>query len=171
MERLALFTFGVLNAPARSLPRFQRLGAQIYRRIAGSPGFIGQATGDDPDKSHFEQRWGGWGEFAAPYWYQKGRTAADFAAAATLSLWVDVESAYAFTYGGLHGTALNRRDEWFEASAHPTVVMWWVGADERPCWADAVAKLEALDADGPQPQAFTFEHRFTPPSIRLDSGS
>ena len=142
------------------------MGAAIYRGIANNPGFIAHASGDEPAKSHFERHWGSWGEFAAPHWYRKGRTAADFAAAATLSLWTDVDSAFAFSYGGLHRTALARRHEWFETSAHPTVVMWWSADDKVPQWRDGVARLEALEADGPQPEAFSFDHRF-PPSHRF----
>ena len=46
-----------------------------------------------------------------------------------LSLWRDVESLAAFTYGPEHRVVMQDRDDWFLPAAGVTYVLWWVPAD------------------------------------------
>ena len=41
-------------------------------------------------------------------------------APATLSLWDDLESVYAFPYNGRHAEALSKREDWFRKPEWPT---------------------------------------------------
>jgi len=58
---------------------------------------------------------------------------------------------------------MRRRREWFERMPQAFVVLWWVPKGHRPSVAEAIAKLEALRANGPTAQAFTFRQAFAPP--------
>lgn len=102
------------------------------------------------------------GEFAVPAWYDKGRTPETTALAATLSLWTGLRPACDAVYTGLHRKALNRRYDWFERTAHPNHVFWWVSDGVIPTWQDGVARLEHLHRHGSAPDAFTFRHAFAP---------
>ncbi len=102
------------------------------------------------------------GEFAVPSWYGKGRTVGTTALAATLSLWTDLRSAFDAVHTGLHRAALNRRHDWFERTAHPGHVFWWVTEGSTPTWQEGVARLEHLHDHGCAPYAFTFRHSFDP---------
>lgn len=42
------------------------------------------------------------------------------------------------------------------------LALWWVPAGHRPDVAEARARLERLQRDGPTPEAFTFARRFPP---------
>lgn len=166
MSRAALYTFNSLKAPFFStipaIRQFQELGREIYGGIAEADGYIAHAAPADWTSGQFENDWGPWGEFAVPRWYEGSRTADGFAAATTLSLWADVESARDFAYTGLHRTALARRQEWFQKTDGPVSVLWWTSDGGTPTWGDGVERLESLADRGPQPDAFTFRHAFSP---------
>ncbi|KOG91840.1 DUF3291 domain-containing protein [Streptomyces varsoviensis] len=167
MDRLALYTFGVLKRPladSGALTReFYDMGKGVYGEIGRQPGYVAHAVAAEGGRgAHFEADWGVWGEFAVPEWYGKGRTAETTALAATLSLWAGLRSAFDAIYSGLHRTALNRRYDWFERSGQPNYVCWWVSDGSTPTWRDGVSRLEHLRDHGSAPHAFTFHHSFAP---------
>ncbi|MGW8697248.1 DUF3291 domain-containing protein [Streptomyces eurythermus] len=167
MPHLALYTFGVLKSPladpAPATQEFYAIGAAVYPEIGRRPGYLAHAEAADGARGEFfEADWGAWGEFAVPAWYDKGRTAETTALATTLSLWTGLRPAFDAVYTGLHREALNRRHDWFERSAHPNYVFWWVADGVIPTWQDGVARLEHLHQHGSAPHAFTFRHSFTP---------
>ncbi|NEB81617.1 DUF3291 domain-containing protein [Streptomyces sp. SID14478] len=175
MPHLALYTFGVLKSPladpAPLTREFHDSSEAIYRTISRHPGYLARAeVADGAGGTHFDADWGAWGEFAVPAWYGKGRTAGTTALATTLSLWTDLRPAFDAVYAGIHRTALNRRYDWFERTGRPGHVFWWVSDGVTPTWQDGVARLEHLDAHGPAPHAFTFQHAFaaegTPTGIK-----
>lgn len=164
---LALYTFGVLKSPlADSGPltgEFYELGEAVYREIGRQPGHLAHAEPAGGDRCVlFEADWGPWGEFAVPRWYGKGRTPQTTALAATLSLWAGLRAASGAVYSGSHRGALHRRHDWFERTAYPNHVLWWVSDGVVPTWQDGVAGLERLHDQGPAPDAFTFRRPFTP---------
>jgi hypothetical protein len=175
MPHLALYTFGVLKAPLADKGVLTRefLGSAgpVYQAVSGHPGYVdhAEAVGGEPG-AHFASDWGPWGEFVVPGWYGKGRTAESIALAATLSLWTDLGSALDAVYSGPHRAALNRRRDWFERSARPGHVFWWVSDGVVPTWRDGVARLEHLDGHGPTSYAFTFRHPFAPDGTPASSG-
>ncbi len=86
------------------------------------------------------------------------------------SFWRDLESVWAYAYGGEHGEGLQHRREWFEPTDWPSYVAWWVGDDELPSHAEAVERATHLYEHGPTPYAFDFRTAFTPDgqSYKLD---
>ncbi|QMU75769.1 DUF3291 domain-containing protein [Streptacidiphilus sp. PB12-B1b] len=167
MPHLALYTFGVLKSPladpALLTREFYDTGEAVYRKISHHPGYLAHAEAADPGRGAlFDSDWGGWGAFAVPSWYGKGRTPETTALAATLSLWTDQRPAFDAVYTGLHREALNRRYDWFERTGHPGHVLWWVSDGVTPTWQDGVSRLEHLHDHGSAPHAFTFHHSFAP---------
>jgi len=162
---LAMYTFGVLKAPnldpGRLTREFYESVSAIYDGIGQSAGYIAHAVESGRRAgTPFEADWGEWGKFAVPNWYAKGRAPESAAMAMTLSLWTDVRSAREFVYTGLHRSALNRRYDWFEKTGRPGFVIWWIPYGAIPTWLDGVSRLEHLQAHGPAPHAFTFQHPF-----------
>lgn len=88
-------------------------------------------------------------------------------ALANMSTWRSVDDLRRFVYRGLHGTALARRREWFEAPRGPAYVLWWVRAGHRPDWAEAKWRMEQLERLGPTPEAFTFRRAFSPEGAEM----
>jgi hypothetical protein len=81
-------------------------------------------------------------------------------ALANISTWRSLEDLRQFVYDGLHGQALRRRRDWFEAPVGPTYVLWWVPTGYRPHWAEAKQRLRELEVHGPTRRAFTFTKAF-----------
>jgi len=81
-------------------------------------------------------------------------------APATISLWDDLESVYAFAYYGRHAEALGKGKEWFVNSEWPFYVGWWVEDDHIPTRQDASQRLEHLHDHGSTPHAFDFKTPF-----------
>ncbi|WP_432135330.1 MULTISPECIES: DUF3291 domain-containing protein [unclassified Streptomyces] len=167
MPQLALYTFGVLQSPLTdptpSMREFYESGEAVYREIGRHPGHIARAEpAHHIQGALFDADWGEWGEFVVPAWYSKGRSTETTALATTLSLWSDLRSAFDAVYTGLHRTALNRRYDWFERTAQPGYVLWWVADGVLPTWQEGVSRLEHLHAYGSAPYAFTFRSSFAP---------
>lgn len=80
----------------------------------------------------------------------------------TLSFWSDLESVWAFAYGGNHGEALQHRREWFEQTEWPVYAAWWVDDGELSSITDALERATHLYQHGPTPYAFDFRTAFTP---------
>jgi hypothetical protein len=80
-----------------------------------------------------------------------------------MSVWESLESLAAFTYRSAHRDVLRGRHQWFERSAQPYLVLWWIPAGGRPTVEDAAARLDLLRRTGPSPDAFTFRSPFPPP--------
>jgi hypothetical protein len=80
-----------------------------------------------------------------------------------MSVWRDLESLHKYVYSSAHVDVMRRRREWFERMPEAFLVLWWVPKDHRPSVAEAIAKLEALRANGPTRDAFTFRQPFLAP--------
>lgn len=152
-KRLALYTFGVFRAPADSSVNqgFHDRNDINFRIAETSEGFIARSGYEDepgPDS---------WGKQVFPRFYvERG----DGWSPSTLSLWKDLASPMAFSYAGIHAEALKHGKEWFLRPTWPPYVLWWVGDDHTPTWAEAVARHELLHTLGAGPSAFDFKHPF-----------
>ena len=82
-------------------------------------------------------------------------------APATMSLWDDLESVYAFAYNGRHAEALGKREEWFRKPEWPTYVAWWVEDDHIPTREEGATHLEHLHDHGSTYYAFDFKTPFS----------
>ena len=152
---LALYTFGIFAQPAQhpTNDSFQFLNDLVLTQIDRAIGLVGR-SGYDSEEGTVP-----WGKQVYPKFYEeKG----DGWCPSTLSLWVDLESAMAASYFGLHATALKRGREWFVKPQWPPYVTWWVGQDVVPDWAEAVQRHEYLHVHGVTPHAFTFKNAFDP---------
>jgi hypothetical protein len=160
---LALYTFGVFLAPADDPANdgFRALNDPIFALVGKAEGLIarsGYAADEGPSP---------WGPEVSPrFYHERG----DGWSPATLSLWTGMEAVFAFTYSGLHATALRRGREWFEKPRWPPLAMWWHEGDGYPTWAEGVRRHEYLHDHGPSPTAFDIRHAFDPSGapIRLD---
>ncbi|MEU2660142.1 DUF3291 domain-containing protein [Streptomyces sp. NPDC007325] len=164
MARVAFTTFAILKEPYGhpEVQEFDDLTPPTFEEAENSPGFVARAK-EEPNQSHlsnFHRDWGDWGKFEVPRFYTGGRTDETDSRACTLSLWADLESVFAFAYGGLHRTTLSRRHEWFLKPEWPTYAAWWVADDATPTWADACVRLEHLHDHGSSPFSFSFRKPF-----------
>ena len=152
--QVALFTFGIFRAPADHPVNqgFHDRNDAVLAAADRSAGFIARSGYDgDPGPES-------WGAQVFPRFYDER---GDGWTPATLSLWEDLESAFAFAYAGLHAEALRHGREWFRDGHWPPYALWWVAAGARPDWAEAAVRHERLHDEGPGPEAFDFRHPFT----------
>ena len=148
MSRVAFATFGILRqAPGNEQVQgfIDRLQS-VLESAEATEGFI--------DRARLELDWGDRGK---PRFFDEDKYVF---AATTLSLWVDLESVYAFAYNGNHSEALSRREDWFLTPQWPTYVAWWVSDDHTPAWEEAWQRLEHLHDYVPSPYAFDYRKTF-----------
>ena len=154
MTRLAFTTIGVLYEP-RKHPRsegFSKRSPLVNKLAEASDGFIARSV------FNYETEVSSWGDAVLPSFVPADRLAN---VAQTLSLWKDMESAYAFAYhGALHTEAMRRRTEWFHAPDHPNYAAWWVADDHQPDFVEAAQALETLHLNGSSPAGFNFTQPF-----------
>ncbi len=152
---VALYAFGIFEKPAEDPANdgFHMLDDRILALVDRAPGLVGRSgydTGGTPAS---------WGTQVFPRFYEeKG----DGWSPSTLSLWVDMESAMAFSYFGLHAVALKRGKDWMMRPQWPPYVLWWPPEDHRPDWQEAVERHQGLHDHGPTARAFDFKNAFDP---------
>ncbi len=152
---LALYTFGLFRTPADDPANdgFYALNDLVFDEVDTAPGFIARSGYAMDDGT---TPWGS--EVYPPFYQERG----DGWSPATLSLWEDLESILAFTYGGLHKTAVKRGSEWFQDGAWPPLVLWWHKTQPAcPTWAEGVERYMRLHTHGPTATAFSFKTAFT----------
>lgn len=81
-----------------------------------------------------------------------------------MSVWEGLEALHNYVYRSAHTEILRRKKEWFHTMDDAHMVLWWVPASHRPTLDEAKLKLEALKANGPSAEAFTFKQAFDAPS-------
>jgi Domain of unknown function (DUF3291) len=150
---VALYTFGVFRRPAADPANqdFMERNDLNFQAVEASEGFLARSGYDgDPGPTS-------WGQQVYPRFYEER---GDGWAPSTLSLWRDLESPMAFTYGGIHAEALKHGREWFLKPAWPPYVLWWTDKDKRPDWADGVERHAFLHDNPASPFAFDFQLPF-----------
>lgn len=154
-HHLAVYNFG-LHVDAYESPRVEGfrlrepLNFEAARRAEGYLGRSGYDGEPGPES---------WGEKVYPRFIKESGFDD---APSSLSLWTGLEALMAFTYSGVHADALKHARNWNQRQAWPALVLWWVGDDTRPSWADGAERLESLHDDGSTPRAFTFKAPFCP---------
>ena len=151
MAHLALMTIGLLHGPAGD-PRVQGFFDGIAANFAAadaSPGLVLRIGAEGaPDG----------GPRALPVAFSDPTYAGRLPQ--TLSVWRDLESAFAFTYRNVHGEALTDRHAWFVKLDFSSHVAWWLEVGVVPTWAASAERFDRLVAQGPSPEAFTFRVPF-----------
>ena len=152
MAHVALMTIGLLRAPwGDPLVRgFEDRIAETFAAAAASPGYVGRVGPPGPG-------WDG-GPVVVPATFA-GPEVGD-RIAQTYSVWRDAESAFAFSYRGIHGASLRVRHDWFEKVEAPSHVAWWIDEGHVPTWADAATCYAELAAVGASARAFDFRSPF-----------
>jgi Domain of unknown function (DUF3291) len=153
--KLAFMTVGILRAPVgdAQVQGFVDRVPQVYAAADKSDGFHARSIRDVGTWLH------SWGEVELPACYPTP-PGGEPQMAMTLSLWADLESVAAFSYHGAHGEALKSRRDWFEKSAAPVYVAWWVDAEHQVDWKEGNARLEHLHSHGASAFAFDFKKPF-----------
>lgn len=80
-----------------------------------------------------------------------------------MSVWQDIDSLFRFVYRTAHQGVMAGRRQWFARPAGAYQALWWVPAGHVPTPQEGLDRLQALERDGPGPDAFTFKKTFPPP--------
>ena len=153
MPHLALMTIGLLRAPwGDPLVRgFEERIDDVFATAAASPGFVARLG--VVERGGLD---GGPRVVPAPF----ADPEVQDRIATTLSVWRDAESAFAFSYRGIHGAALRDRHDWFTKVDAPSHVAWWIDEGHLPTWAEAAERYAELASTGPSARAFDFRSPF-----------
>ena len=79
-----------------------------------------------------------------------------------MSVWESIDQLRAYVYETGHADVLRQRRDWFEKFERTYLALWWIPVGHIPSIEEAKARLDALDANGPTPFAFTFRTTFPP---------
>ncbi len=74
-----------------------------------------------------------------------------------LSVWETPADLEHFVWNTIHKRVYAKKANWFEAAKSVYLVMWWVPAGHRPTVAEALARLDDLNVNGPSERAFGWE--------------
>jgi len=139
---------------------FHKRNDPVFAAADATPGLIarsGYASDPGPEP---------WGKEVYPRFFQDEHN--EGWAQATLSLWRELESAFAFIYFGIHAEAMSHGREWFQRPSWPPLALWWHSGEEYPSWAEAVRRHHHLHDHGPTPQAFTFAVPYDTAGVRTN---
>jgi hypothetical protein len=81
-----------------------------------------------------------------------------------MSVWESLDYLIQFVYHGRHAEVLRKRRDWFVSFGKPFTALWYLKAGDVPTIEEGVARLKALQEDGPTPYAFDFKTKFSAPA-------
>lgn len=73
-----------------------------------------------------------------------------------MSVWEDIDSLKNYVYKSVHVELIQDRDAWFSKIKHAHQVLWWVPAGHVPTVQEGQERLELLQKNGSNQDAFTF---------------
>ena len=158
MAKVVLYTFAIFKEPNQHEQNdgFHARNPFVYTSAENAKGFV-DPSGNSWKRDHATRNSDRGTREVSPRFFP-GENHRD--TAATLSVWEDVESIYAFTYHGFHAEVLSNRDEWFVEGEWPAYVAWWTRDDVYPTRAEGAKRLEHLHDHGPTAYAFNFKAPF-----------
>ncbi|MCK0149445.1 DUF3291 domain-containing protein [Marivita sp. S6314] len=77
---------------------------------------------------------------------------------ATVSVWESAQTLERFVFDTLHRQFFQQRQDWFDVMDSMHFAMWWVTPGSQPSLAEAVARLDHLNANGDSDHAFGWRH-------------
>lgn len=75
-----------------------------------------------------------------------------------LTVWDSVGALERFVWGTIHRQFYERRAAWLEVLGRMHFVLWWVPEGYRPTMAEAMERLDHLEANGDSDHAFGWRH-------------
>ncbi|MDH3193958.1 MAG: DUF3291 domain-containing protein [Acidimicrobiia bacterium] len=75
-----------------------------------------------------------------------------------LSVWESIDRLKQFAFRGTHRDVFRQRHDWFEKSAEPTSVLWWIEDGHQPDLVEAGERLAHLREFGASDEAFDFAY-------------
>ena len=158
MSKVVLYTFAIFKKPNEDPQNdgFHERNPFVYVSAENAQGFVDR-SGNSWKRNHAD-RHSDWGTREVSPRFLTGENHRD--TAATLSVWEDVESIYAFCYHGFHAEVLTKRNEWFVEGEWPAFVAWWTPDDVTPTRTEGAKRLEHLHDHGPTAFAFDFKAPF-----------
>lgn len=117
---------------------------EINALAEGSPGFIWRLKDDSNNATKLN-----------PY--------GDQTIIINISVWESLDHLIQFVYHGRHADVLRKRRDWFVNFGKPFTALWYLKAGDVPTIEEGVARLKALQEDGPTPYAFDFKTKFSAP--------
>lgn len=110
-----------------------------------SPGFVWRLTDDDDTDGALSLRMEGMNDYTL----------------VNMSVWANIESLFHFIYKTAHAKVMRGKDDWFNPMNRNHMVLWWIEDGHIPSMDEAKAKLDAIRAKGPSPDAFDFQTPFS----------
>lgn len=110
-----------------------------------SEGFVWRLTDDDPEMD---------GALSL-------RLPGDQNTLVNMSVWESIESLYAFVYKTAHAKVMTDNRDNFKDLVESHMVLWWVKDGHIPDLVEARLKLDHVRAQGPSPEAFSFDMPFS----------
>lgn len=117
---------------------------EINALAEGSPGFIWRLKDDSNNATKLN-----------PY--------GDQTIIINISVWQSLDHLIQFVYHGRHADVLRKRRDWFVNFGKPFTALWYLKAGDVPTIEEGVARLKALQEDGPTPYAFDFNTKVSAP--------
>lgn len=83
-----------------------------------------------------------------------------------MSVWESFQALKDYVYAGGHLKVLKDKKNWFEKMPGPILALWWIPAGSTPTVDDGKRALQALEANGPTAEAFSFAKPFSSPQAQ-----
>ena len=78
-----------------------------------------------------------------------------------MSVWINLESLFNYTYNSGHIEVFKRKKEWFSKMKMLHMAFWYIPEGYEPTFQDAKTRLDYINKYGDTPFAFSFKNKFS----------